>query len=184
MTQYFASLSTLDLVALGIVVLNAVIGLLRGFAHQLTRLLVIFGGLAAARTLSGRLAPWLGERFPDLGGPASEVVAYFAILVCVLVIGAVLGYLLRNLIKSLKLESFDHFLGMILGLLKGVAIVIVAVLAASQLRGIPHVQDLLRNTESARLTSAVVTHIEPLFPAELRAKYQAWAGELPSGDAK
>ena len=174
MSDYLTSLAPADMVALGILVLNAVLGLAKGFAHQLTRLVVLIGSLVAGRYLADDLAPIISERVPDLQSPGDQIAAYFTIFFGVLLAGVTLGYLLRNLIKALELESFDHLLGLVLGIVKGALIVIIAVLVAAHLIRFDAVEKTIRGTESLRLTRAVVEHVTPLFPEPVRDDFLAW----------
>ncbi len=166
MRELLASLGAVDLGALIVVLFNLLMGLIRGFVWQLVRLGALVAALCLARYGSADAAVWIHDTFP-VGSPADRILAYFVIFFAVFLAGTLLAFLLRGVLATLRLRSFDRLLGALLGAVKGGAIVVVAVLLLSRLRGVPALQEELAASHAARLSAAVVERIDPLFPDTL-----------------
>lgn len=173
MKDYLASLGSVDVAALLLVAFQAIMGLVRGCAWQLVRLLTLVGGLLVARAFAGRVAASL-ERTFDLEPPAPTLIAYFAILFAVVIAGTVAAHVLRSAVAALRLQSYDRLLGLLLGAAKGLAFVVIAVLLLSQLEGIAPLQEALARSAAARVTEAVVERVGPLFPESLEDDFREW----------
>jgi len=120
------NLITIDYVLIGLVLLSALIGLLRGFVKEFLSLanwvLAIwvaarFGGAAAAL-----LADWIADPVIRLWA------ARLLLLVGVLVVGGIIGALLGHLVSNSILTGTNRTLGMLFGLARGVLVAALAVL--------------------------------------------------------
>ncbi|MBI4879297.1 MAG: CvpA family protein [Planctomycetes bacterium] len=179
MRDFLASLGPVDVGALIVVLFNLLMGLIRGFVWQFVRLGTIVAALCLARYGSADLAVWVQNSF-SVGQPADRILAYFAIFFAVFIAGTLLAFLLRGVLATLRLQSFDRLLGALLGAVKGGAIVVVAVLLLARLRGVPALQDELAVSHAARLSAAVVERIDPFFPDTLGEEFTSWLEEIRS----
>lgn len=137
----------------------------------------MIAALVLARLFSTDLATWI-EAETAVSGTAARALAWFAILLGTFLVGTLLAHLLRGGLAKLKLQSYDRLLGGAFGAAKGVAILVVAVLLLSQLRGAAALQDALARSHTARYSAIVVTKVTPLFPQEVREDVAKWWAEI------
>jgi membrane protein required for colicin V production len=133
-------MSWLDVVIILIVVISAVIGLVRGFIKGSVALITWVAAIWLAVVFSRNLATWLpqsleGARFA-LGGIDFEIsnmrigIAFILLIIGALIAGATVNLLLSKVTKAQVLRGADRFLGLIFGAARGLAIVLILVLAA------------------------------------------------------
>ena len=122
-------MSWLDLVILGIIILSALISLIRGFVKESISLVTwIVAGVIAFRYFS----PMAELLEPFVEAPTIRNVAGFAILfVSTLVVGAIVNFIMSQLVSRTGLSGTDKALGVVLGGARGVLIVTMVVLLAS-----------------------------------------------------
>lgn len=133
-------MSWIDIVIILIVLFSAVIGALRGFVKEAVALISWIAAIWLAVAFSQNLAAWLPQSLGGatftLGGTAFEVhnmrigIAFVIVVVATLIAGAIVNYLLAKVTKGQMLRGTDRILGLIFGLARGAAIVIILVLAA------------------------------------------------------
>ena len=122
-------MSWLDLVIIGIIALSALISLVRGFVKETVSLVTwIVAGVLAFRyfvPLSDLIQSFVES-------PMIRRMAAFALLfVGTLVIGAIVNYILGQLVSKTGLSGTDRALGLVFGGARGALIVTMVVLLAS-----------------------------------------------------
>ena len=122
-------MSWLDLVILGIIIPSALISLIRGFVKESISLVTwIVAGVIAFRYFS----PMAEMLEPFVEAPTIRYVAGFAILfVSTLVVGAIVNFIMSQLVSRTGLSGTDKALGVVFGGARGVLIVTMVVLLAS-----------------------------------------------------
>ena len=122
-------MSWLDLLILGIIVLSALISLIRGFVKESISLISwIVAGVIAFRYFS----PMSELLEPYLSAPTVRSITAFAILfVSTLVVGAIINFIMSQLVSKTGLSGTDKALGVVFGGARGVLIVTMTVLLAS-----------------------------------------------------
>ncbi|BAZ93958.1 hypothetical protein TspCOW1_10770 [Thiohalobacter sp. COW1] len=119
-------LTWVDVVMLVVVAVSAGISLWRGFVREAMSLAVwvaaIWIALAFAPEFSGWLTRWVDT--PSI----RHALAFVALLVIVLLLGALVSYLVSQLVKKTGLSGTDRMLGVVFGVVRGVVIVAVLVL--------------------------------------------------------
>ncbi len=122
-------MSWLDLVILGVIALSALISLIRGFVKESISLVTwIVAGVLAFRYFS----PMASLLEPFVESPTVRNVAGFGILfVVTLIIGAVVNFIMSQLVSKTGLSGTDKALGVVFGAARGVLIVTMIVLLAS-----------------------------------------------------
>jgi len=122
-------MSWLDLLIVGVIALSALISLIRGFVKESISLLSwIAAGIVAFRYFSA-MAELLE---PYLADPTIRSMAAFAVLfISTLIIGAIINFIMSQLVSKTGLSGTDKALGVVFGGARGVLIVIMIVLLAS-----------------------------------------------------
>jgi membrane protein required for colicin V production len=122
-------MSWFDLLILGIIALSALISLIRGFVKESISLISwIIAGIIAFRYFS----PMSELLEPYLSSPMVRSVTAFAILfVSTLLVGAIVNFIMSQLVSKTGLSGTDKALGVVFGAARGVLIVTLVVLLAS-----------------------------------------------------
>ena len=130
-------MSWLDLLILGIIVLSALISLVRGFVKESISLI----SWIIAGVLAFRYFPAMSELLePYLSAPTIRSITAFGILfVSTLIVGAIINFIMSQLVSKTGLSGTDKALGVVFGGARGVLIVTMTVLLAS-LTPIPEAQ--------------------------------------------
>jgi membrane protein required for colicin V production len=122
-------MSWLDLTILAVIALSALISLIRGFVKESISLITwVIAGILAFRYF----APMSEFLEPFVSSPMIRSVAGFAVLfVSTLVIGAIINFIMSQLVSKTGLSGTDKALGVVFGGARGVLIVTMVVLLAS-----------------------------------------------------
>jgi membrane protein required for colicin V production len=122
-------MSWLDLLILAIIALSALISVIRGFVKESISLVT---WIAAAVLAFRYFSPMSELLEPYLAAPTIRSVTAFAILfVSTLIVGAIVNFIMSQLVSKTGLSGTDKALGVIFGGARGVLIVTMAVLLAS-----------------------------------------------------
>ena len=106
-------------------VLSVLMGLWRGFIGEVLAL----GCWIAAFWVAWAFGDKLAEKFTAVSLPSARLVLGYAIcFVAVLIVGALITFLMRKLIAGSGLSGSDRMLGMVFGLVRGLALVTLTVL--------------------------------------------------------
>ncbi|MBV1905779.1 MAG: CvpA family protein [Pseudomonadales bacterium] len=116
-------MSSPDIVICLLLLLSAMIGLIRGFVKEVLSLVIWVTAFALALIFS----PQLGELLVEHIASASfrMIIAFGAIFVGALIIGAIIQWGLAKLIQGTGLSGFDRLLGFLFGSVRGVVLCIV-----------------------------------------------------------
>lgn len=115
-----------DFAILAVLGLSIIVGLMRGFVSEVWAL--------ACWILAGWVAwycgPFVETWLPqDLATPGLRMVmAYVGCFILVVIAGSLVGYLLRRLVSGSGLSGTDRLLGLVFGLVRGVAVIVLVVL--------------------------------------------------------
>lgn len=160
-------MTAFDFIVIGIVGLSTLFAFARGFVRVVISLAAWVVALVAAWQYAEAVAAML----PLLAGSprARYIAAFVLIVVVVLIFGALLGWLLSRLVRAVGLGFVDRTLGAVLGLARGMLIVVVGVLIAG-LTTLPR-QEWWRNAMFAPPLVDAALSLRPWLP-------QAWAEQL------
>jgi membrane protein required for colicin V production len=122
------ALNGLDLAIVLAIGLSALLGLVRGLLREM----IALAGWVAAVVLAIRYAAPVGALLPfQAAWPALKTLLGGGIIVVACVFSAALvGWVVRRLLRAARLSAADRALGGVFGVLRGVVIVLVAVLFA------------------------------------------------------
>ena len=114
-----------DYCIIAALVLSVLMGLWRGFIGEAIALVCWILAFWVAWTFGAQLA----AQFTAITLPSARLLLGYAIcFVGVLIAGALVGFLMRKLVAGSGLSGSDRMLGMVFGLIRGLAIITIAVL--------------------------------------------------------
>lgn len=121
-------MAAFDYAVLTVMAVSVLLGLWRGVVSEILALAAWVVALFAARAEAAEVANWLPGQ---LNEPALRLaVAYVAVVVAVLLVFSAVRMILKLLLKAVGLGVLDRLLGGAFGALRGVVILLVAVLVA------------------------------------------------------
>lgn len=121
------ALTWVDYFIIGVVSLSAIVGFIRGFIREAISLAAWVGAFAVGWFFFRDLAPhlaWVSE-------PSLQLGAAFAILFfCTLLVGAVINFLIGQLMEKSGLSGTDRLAGFVFGTARGAILIAFLVLLA------------------------------------------------------
>ena len=151
-----------DYAVIAIVGLSVLLAVIRGVVREIAAL----AGWVAALILSGLLAPELALWLPaSLSPMLRTVIAYLVIFLGVLLLSGLAGMLLATLLRAAGLGFTDRAAGALFGLVRGVLIVMVAVMLAG-LTSLPKEPFWREAVFSGPIETAVLA-ARPVLPKDL-----------------
>ncbi|MEP7328389.1 MAG: CvpA family protein [Betaproteobacteria bacterium] len=152
----------LDLAIIAIFLLSVLFAFVRGFTRQIIALFSWVLGFLAAVTLS----PSLGNLFPDFGSHPTlrYLIAFGIIMIAALILGGLIAWPLRDLLRRSGMGFLDRFLGGLFGVVRGVVLMLVLTLV-SGLTTLPQ-QDWWQNSYLAPILVGSAVQLEPWLPQE------------------
>ena len=159
-------MSVLDLIVLLVLLLAVVRGLMRGMVDTLFSLAAWILAFVLGKWGAAMLAPLLPVAVES---PSIRYFAAFALIFLVVLIGVLLlGHLLATLVRTAGLGGADRVFGGVLGLAKGVVILVGLTLAAG-LTSLPRT-DFWKQASLSPSLQTMALFALPLVPADV-AKY-------------
>lgn len=114
-----------DYAIMATLTLSILVGLWRGFIGEVMALVC----WVLAFWVAWMFGPVLAEHFStSISVPSVRVMLGYAVcFIAVLIVGAIAGYLLRKLVSGSGLSGTDRLLGMVFGLVRGFALVVLVI---------------------------------------------------------
>lgn len=163
----------------GVILLSILLSAAQGFLYEIFSLAgVVLGYLSAVwgyHRLSGVYRPYVNAT------QYADIAAFLTIFFVVLIFAGMVGRLARWAMKEVGLRSVDRVLGGVFGLVRGVAIVTVGVLAIAAFA--PDSQALARSSMGGYFLVAARTATW-LAPYELRGRVRSGAQAISNLQAK
>jgi membrane protein required for colicin V production len=122
------SLQWMDIFILSVIGVSSILGLFRGLVREVVSLV----GWVVAGWVAFKFAGPVGEHFGSVVSVPSlrMALAFIALLVGVLLLFGIFNFALGKLIDSTGLTGTDRMLGVLFGIARGIAIVVVLVILA------------------------------------------------------
>lgn len=118
-------MSWVDYCIIAVLALSVLMGLFRGFIGEVLALAC----WVVAFWFAWVFGPKLASAFTAIDAPSARLLLGYAIcFIGVLLVGALITFLVRKLISSSGLSGSDRLLGMVFGLIRGLALVTLLVL--------------------------------------------------------
>ncbi|MGA2425521.1 MAG: CvpA family protein [Terriglobales bacterium] len=120
-------MSVADWIILGFLVFSVTAAAIEGFFHEAFKLAGLVVGYLLAAWQYHRLADWFA---PYLKSPwFGEIAGFLIIFFAVLMVAGLAGRIARSVMRKAGLSGIDRFLGAVLGLLKGILVVAIVLMA-------------------------------------------------------
>jgi len=118
----------IDYAIIGLIAISSIIGLFRGFIREAFSLAIWMVAIWVGLTFSREFSSFLEG---VISYPSARIAAAFAALFFVtLILGAMISYLLGELVKKTGLTGSDRFAGMIFGIARGLVVVAIIIMLA------------------------------------------------------
>ena len=110
----------IDYIIIGIIIFSLIVSLLRGFVREVMSL----ASWVVAFFVASRFSPDLADMLTQIESEDIRIGAAIAILfICSLIVGAIINYIIGQLVDKTGLTGTDRVLGACFGILRGVLIV-------------------------------------------------------------
>ncbi len=119
-------LTWIDYTIVAIIGLSVIISFVRGFVREALSLVIWVSAFWVAFTFSQALASLLVNTIHTAS--LREIAAFGALLVATLILGALLNYLIGQLVDKTGLSGTDRILGLVFGVTRGVLLVTVLIM--------------------------------------------------------
>jgi membrane protein required for colicin V production len=156
----------LDWILAAIILASVAAAMLQGFVRELISLGSVLIGLVVAAIGYGRAALW----FDDLT-KSHEIalgLGFLALFLGTLLAGALVGIVARKLIKTAGVQWFDRFLGGLFGLVRGVLVDAILLMALVAFAIKP---ETVQQSALAPYVTTAARAIALVMPGDLRAQF-------------
>ena len=172
-------MNVLDWVVLAIVLLSVLLAVAQGFFFEVISLAGTVVGYLLAAWEYGRLAPWF---LPYVKSPAiADLAGFLTIFLAVVLLAGATARIVRWAIREVGLRWVDRFLGGVFGLVRGLIVVTVGVLALTAFA--PESRELSESS-LAKYLLVPGRGVSWLAPAVMRQKFREGVARLRQGAAQ
>ncbi len=151
-----------------IIVLSVILAIRKGFIRELISLATLVAAIVISALEFHRAAGW----FEDLTKSHEVALAagFLAIFVAVLVVGAIVSFVARVVLRAAGVEWFDRFLGGVFGLIRGVVIdaILLMILVAFAIK-----PNAVGRSRLAPYVSTGSRALALLMPGDLKADFRS-----------
>ena len=160
-------MSWVDLIIIAIIVISALISLVRGFVKESISLASwIIAGFIAFRyfkALADVLEPYVESSI------IREGTGFGILFVCSLIVGAIINFMVSQLVSKTGLSGTDKSLGVVFGAARGIIIVIMLVLLAG-LTPAPS-NTLWKESTLIEYFASMASWIKDIMPDDVASRY-------------
>ena len=185
-----AEITWIDIIIVVIFLISTTIALLRGFVREAVSIVTWVAAIWLALTQSEQVSYLLPEAIDSASFSFGEKeygtnirvgIAFVLIMVGVLVFGALINFVLSQIMKAQILKGVDRMLGMLFGLLRASVITTILVMTASAFTTLPQTSTwqsskLIKPFE--KTAAWVVNHLPEQYAQQFRLPEQVPNAEI------
>ena len=160
-----------DVVMLAVLVLATLFGLWKGMAWQIASVASLVVSFFVAMRLSGAVAPHISAQ-----APWNQFIAMLVLYVATSAGIWIAFRLVAGIIDRVRLKEFDHQVGALFGLAKGVLLCLVITFFAVTLS--ETLRQTVLKTYSGRYIAILIKRTSPIMPAEVQKVLGTYIEEL------
>ncbi len=157
----------LDWVILLLLLVSTLTAASQGFINEVFSLVGALVGYVLAAWEYPRISPWFAKYVSSTW--VADIAAFLTIFFCVLLLAGVLARILRWAVSGVGLRWFDRALGGLFGMVRGVAVAAVIVMAMAAF--VPN-SPALKNSALAPYFFVLSRTATWIAPADLRERYR------------
>jgi len=154
-----------DVVLIVIMAIAVIVGIIKGMVRQLIGIAAVIIGFILAMTYFNRAAEFLSKYIKN--EMFSRLLGFLALFFGVIIIGGILAWMISKLVRG-PLKFVNHALGAALGLIEGILICGVIVLAQMMF---PVNQDHLYKSELAPYCARMTRVVYRLIPEDFKTQF-------------
>jgi membrane protein required for colicin V production len=152
--------TSFDYAVIAIILLSALVGWWRGFMYELFSLIGWVAAYIVARTFSAQALPYVPLAVGEQN--IRSAVAFAALFIATLIVGALFAWLLARLAKFAGLSGMDGKFGAIFGMLRG-GLVVIALVWLGGLTDLPQLP-FWRNALSSKPLQEAALYAKDYLP--------------------
>ena len=155
-------MAPLDWIVLGVLLASIALGVWRGLVYEVMSVL----GWIAAFVLAQWFGPEMAQRLPmgNASGPIRYAAGLAVVFVAAAFAGGLVAWITRKLVETIGLRPVDRTLGAAFGLLRGLVILLAAVMVLDMtpLRN----ETWVSESKGVAVLTAALKGLQPMLPAE------------------
>ena len=171
-----------DLVVLAVLTVSSLLAFMRGFVREVLGLGAWVGAVAAAFWA----LPYARPRFQEWFGASQwiDALAFAVVLLATLIVLMVIARWIGALVRESPLGGLDHTLGLVFGLIRGAALVILAYIATGMVVPLERWPEPVLEARSLYFAYQGAVWVRDRLPAEYRPRlYPPPQGRATSAEA-
>jgi len=151
------NLSVIDVIFILLIALFMVRCYLKGLIGEVLSMAAVVLGVFASVFFYKNGAEFLRERYwPDMN-VIPEIIAFIALFIIVFIIVKLFEIMLKGIIKGIKLGGADKFLGLIFGVLEGIAVVSLILFVMQLIKPVFDSSEILADSHFANFLMPLIT---------------------------
>jgi membrane protein required for colicin V production len=155
-----------DLVVFGFLAVSGLLAFARGFVREVLGIGAWIGAVAAAilllPTMRGIVREWFSK--PDWVDPVSFIIVFLVSLIILMVVASVFG----RVVRRSALGGIDRTLGLVFGLARGAAVVVIAYILGQMVFPIERWPDVVLNARTLTPTYDAARWVRDQLPEPYR----------------
>jgi len=163
-----------DIAVFSIIGLSILISLFRGFVKEALSLATWVAALAVAIMFSARVAGYIPASVESQ--TARVIIAFVALFIITLIAGAIINYLVSQVVDKTGLSGTDRMLGIVFGVARGGLIVAILVLLAS-LTNMPK-ETWWQSTLTLPFFETVAEQVKSVLPPDWQQRFDSTSGKV------
>lgn len=163
-----------DIAVFSIIGLSILISLFRGFVKEALSLATWIAALAVAIMFSARVAGYIPASVESQ--TARVIIAFVALFIITLIAGAIINYLVSQVVDKTGLSGTDRMLGIVFGVARGGLIVAILVLLAS-LTNMPK-EKWWQSTLTLPFFETVAEQVKSVLPPDWQQRFDSTSGKV------